>query len=189
VRTATFVFSFGLGVEQALAVSQCGKATWYDLPGKTASGEYTSPAAMVAAHRSLPFGTKVRVDNLANGRTVIVRINDRGPIQSDRIIDLSRGAAEQIGLIEVGIAPVRLTAITSGSVPLARPCRDLGPTLSTALPLPRVRPPQAAHEIVPDRAGSAMAARFAFAFQDDDTVQSGVVTNVWQALRVPADPQ
>lgn len=75
---------------------------------KTASGERFNPARMTAAHRYLPFGTRVRVTNMRNGRSVIVRINDRGPFIRGRVIDLSKGAAGVIRMIGRGIAPVRV---------------------------------------------------------------------------------
>ena len=67
--------------------------------------------ALAAAHRSLPFGTRVRVDNLKNGRSVVVRINDRGPFVRGRVIDLTRGAAARIGMIGSGTASVRVTVV------------------------------------------------------------------------------
>ncbi|MGX7951757.1 septal ring lytic transglycosylase RlpA family protein [Tsuneonella sp. HG249] len=75
---------------------------------RTASGESFSNAAMTAAHRSLPFGSKVRVTNPANGRSVVVRINDRGPFHGGRVIDLSRNAANQLGLVQRGSGRVEL---------------------------------------------------------------------------------
>ena len=75
----------------------------------TASGEAYSPAKLTAAHRTLPFGTLVRVTNLSNGRTTVVRINDRGPFLKSRIIDLSQAAAQQLqfsGLIPVSLETV-----------------------------------------------------------------------------------
>jgi rare lipoprotein A len=81
--------------------------------GKTASGEVFSPGKLTAAHRTLPFGTMVRVTNLQNGRTVIVRINDRGPFTKGRIIDLSPAAARQLGFS--GLAAVTLDVITPGA--------------------------------------------------------------------------
>ena len=66
---------------------------------------------LAAAHRSLPFGTRVRVDNLKNGRSVVVRINDRGPFVRGRVIDLTRGAAQQIGMIGSGTTSVRITVV------------------------------------------------------------------------------
>lgn len=92
-----------------------GEASWYG-PGfagnLTASGEVFDPSEMTAAHKTLPFHTRVRVTNLDNGRTVVVRINDRGPFKPGRVIDLSRAAAEVIGLVQSGVAPVRLELLT-----------------------------------------------------------------------------
>ena len=68
--------------------------------------------ALTAAHRTLPFGSKVRVANLANGRSVIVRINDRGPFTKNRIIDVSRAAAEQLGMLRAGVARVSVTRVS-----------------------------------------------------------------------------
>lgn len=91
-----------------------GIASWYG-PGfhgaRTASGERFNQDAMTAAHKTLPFGTRVRVTNLHNGRSVIVRINDRGPFTPGREIDLSRGAAAAIGLIGAGVGPVRIDVL------------------------------------------------------------------------------
>lgn len=97
---------------------QCGKASWYEFTGKTASGEAADPNSLTAAHPSLPFGTRVKVENLKNGRTVEVRINDRGPHVGGRIIDLSRKAAEKIGLIDTGVGHVRIAA-TEATTPKA----------------------------------------------------------------------
>jgi rare lipoprotein A len=71
--------------------------------------------SLTAAHRTLPFDTTVRVTNLDNGLSVVVRINDRGPFKDDRVIDLSLGAAKKIGLITNGTAPVKLEIIAMGS--------------------------------------------------------------------------
>lgn len=90
-----------VAVNPALA-KQCGGASWYALTSITASGERMNPAAMTAAHRSLPFGSKVRVTNMRNGRTVTVRINDRGPFIRGRVIDLSKAAARKLGFIRAG---------------------------------------------------------------------------------------
>ena len=93
-----------------------GWASWYG-PGfdgnASASGETFNQNAMTAAHRSLPFGTQVQVTNLDNGRSVIVRINDRGPFSGGRVIDLSTGAARVLGVIQSGVAPVRLEVMSS----------------------------------------------------------------------------
>jgi rare lipoprotein A len=66
---------------------------------------------MTAAHPSLPFGTKVKVENLKNGRSVVVRINDRGPFVGGRIIDVTKGVASKLGFIKAGLASVRLTVL------------------------------------------------------------------------------
>lgn len=95
----------------AEASSQCGKASWYKMGTKTASGERMDARALAAAHRSLPFGTKVRVDNLSNGRSVVVRINDRGPFVGGRVIDVTQGAAERLGMVHSGVAKVKVTVV------------------------------------------------------------------------------
>jgi rare lipoprotein A len=95
---------------------QLGHASWYSLPANiTADGEQMDPNELTAAHRSLPFGMRVLVENLSNGRSVVVRINDRGPFIGGRIIDLSKAAAESIGMIDSGVAKVRVTT-PDGSV-------------------------------------------------------------------------
>jgi rare lipoprotein A len=93
---------------------QMGKASWYGGKfhgGPTASGETYNKRSMTAAHLKLKFGTRVKVTNLKNGRTVIVRINNRGPYSKGRIIDLSEAAAEQLDMIEAGVVPVRLEVL------------------------------------------------------------------------------
>ncbi|WP_298737221.1 septal ring lytic transglycosylase RlpA family protein [uncultured Chitinophaga sp.] len=92
-------------------ITESGKASYYadKFEGRrTASGETFHQNAMTAAHRTLPFGTKVKVINLANGRSVKVRINDRGPFAQGRIIDLSKKAARKLGIISTGVAPVEI---------------------------------------------------------------------------------
>jgi rare lipoprotein A len=93
-----------------------GQASWYG-PGfhgrRTASGEVFNQNALTAAHRRLPFGTVVRVTNLNNNRQVVVRINDRGPFTGGRVIDLSAGAAREIGLDRAGVGPVRLEVLSA----------------------------------------------------------------------------
>jgi rare lipoprotein A len=91
-----------------------GQASYYgnELAGnRTASGERFNPRALTAAHRTLPLGTKIRVTNKANGKSVIVRINDRGPFVKSRLIDVSYAAAQQISMIRSGHARVRLERI------------------------------------------------------------------------------
>lgn len=93
--------------------SQTGQASYYGYGAgsQTASGARFNPNAMTAAHRTLPFGTKVRVTNKRNGKTVIVTINDRGPFIRGRIIDLSTAAAGVIGMRSSGVAPVLVERI------------------------------------------------------------------------------
>lgn len=93
------------------AMIEEGVASWYgpDFHGKlTANGEEYDMHGLTAAHRTLPFNTLVKVRNTSSGETVVVRINDRGPYAKNRIIDLSRGAAEEIGMIGSGTAAVEL---------------------------------------------------------------------------------
>jgi len=93
---------------------QKGLASWYgtDFHGKTTSNkEVYNMYAMTAAHKTLPFGSYVRVTNLNNGKSVIVRINDRGPFVKGRIIDLSYAAAKKLGMSETGVAPVKIKVL------------------------------------------------------------------------------
>jgi rare lipoprotein A len=96
-----------------------GTASWYG-PGfhgkKTASGEIYDQTKLTAAHKTLPLGTKARVTNLENGNAVEVEINDRGPFVKGRIIDLSRAAAGILGLVEDGVAPVKVEVIEASGV-------------------------------------------------------------------------
>ena len=89
-----------------------GIASYYASGTRTASGARFNPDGLTAAHRSLPFGTRVRVTNRANGHSVVVVINDRGPFVGGRVIDLSRGAARAIGM--GGLAPVSLEVLGRG---------------------------------------------------------------------------
>ncbi|WP_116472766.1 septal ring lytic transglycosylase RlpA family protein [Zobellella maritima] len=91
-----------------------GKASFYGSRHhgrKTASGEKFNQHALTAAHRSLPFGTRVRVTNLRNNKSVVVRINDRGPYSRGRIIDLSEQAARELNMIRAGVVPVEIVAL------------------------------------------------------------------------------
>ena len=93
-----------------------GGASWYGIQfhkRRTASGERFDMGALTAAHRTLPFGTLVCVRSMVNGRQVLVRINDRGPFAKNRIIDLSRAAADVLGMLGLGIKQVVLTLPTS----------------------------------------------------------------------------
>jgi rare lipoprotein A len=95
---------FGGGGEQ-------GIASYYWQPQPVASGGRFNPNALTAAHKTLPFGTRVRVTDLSNGRSVVVTINDRGPYIQGRVIDLSRRAAQDIGMTGKGLARVRVERI------------------------------------------------------------------------------
>lgn len=92
------------------ARAEPGLASWYGYESgrQTASGRRFEPLALTAAHRRLPFGTRVRVTNRANGRSVTVTITDRGPFVAGRIIDLSLGAARALGMEGAGVAPVEV---------------------------------------------------------------------------------
>jgi rare lipoprotein A len=92
---------------------QIGQASWYDYKdgSKTASGQKISAKALTAAHRTLPFGSKLRVTNIRTGRSVVVVVNDRGPFHGKRIIDVNRRAAQKLGLISAGVAQVRVERI------------------------------------------------------------------------------
>lgn len=92
-----------------------GEASYYgnELAGnRTASGERFNPAAFTAAHRTLPLGSKLRVTNKSNGKSVVVRINDRGPFSKNRLIDVSLAAAREINMIRAGKANVRLELLS-----------------------------------------------------------------------------
>lgn len=102
-------FIFRVHHPQVAKATQCGEASWYALNSRTASGEMMNPALHTAAHLTLPMGTEVEVTNLRNGKSITVRINDRGPYAKNRIIDLSRAAAEKLGYIHSGVAPVRIS--------------------------------------------------------------------------------
>ena len=88
-----------------------GVASYYWQPQRVASGGWFNPNAMTAAHKTLPFGTRVRVTHLGNGRSVTVTINDRGPYVAGRIIDLSRAAASAINMTGQGVARIQMTVL------------------------------------------------------------------------------
>lgn len=109
----------GVTAPPAPAGVQTGRASWYGTPHhgrKTASGEIYDMHQLTAAHRTLPLGTRVKVTNAANGRSVVVRINDRGPYIGGRIIDLSQAAAREIGAIGAGVFSVRLEVLEAAAV-------------------------------------------------------------------------
>jgi rare lipoprotein A len=94
-----------------------GIATWYGAMRqghRTASGERFDEMAMTAAHKTLPFGTLLRVVNLKTNKSVVVRVNDRGQLPADHVIDLSYAAAEELNIVKTGVAPVRLEVVSLG---------------------------------------------------------------------------
>jgi rare lipoprotein A len=88
-----------------------GLASYYSYDPKTASGEKFDANELTAAHRTLPFGTRLRVTNVATGRSVTVRVNDRGPFVPGRVVDVSRSAAESLGMTKQGVAKVKLDVV------------------------------------------------------------------------------
>jgi rare lipoprotein A len=107
------IFSTAASASTADAgVVQRGKASWYHEPQRLASGGRFDPNGMTAAHRTLPFGTVVRVTNVRNKRTTVVRINDRGPYSKGRILDLSKAAAKELQMIHSGTAMVTVEVVS-----------------------------------------------------------------------------
>jgi rare lipoprotein A len=124
IRRSTFAAaSFAaislLASAHADAAPGCGGASWYAAGSKTASGERMNAAKLTAAHRSLPFGTKVLVTNKRNGRSVIVRINDRGPFIRGRVLDVSKAAAQNIGMVSSGTAQVCFQVVDADTQKIA----------------------------------------------------------------------
>ena len=119
-------------------VFERGGASWYGMQfhqRKTASGERFDMGALTAAHRTLPFGSQVCVRSLVNGLEVLVRINDRGPFAAGRVIDLSRAAAEALGMVGLGIKQVSLTLVEDST---AR-CNGLAVAADRTMSVPTVR--------------------------------------------------
>jgi rare lipoprotein A len=122
----TFLFIFTLLA--AYSQIQSGKASFYadKFEGSpTASGEKYKHNKLTAAHKTLPFGTKIRVTNVENNKTVEVVINDRGPYVEGRVIDLSKSAAEQLGFINRGITEVQIEVIDAGDGKVSQPIRSI----------------------------------------------------------------
>jgi rare lipoprotein A len=92
----------------SVQASQQGKASWYAMTSLTASGERASPHTMTAAHRTLRFGTHIKVTNLRNGRSVVLCVNDRGPFVRGRVVDVTKKAARKLGFLRSGWTNVRL---------------------------------------------------------------------------------
>lgn len=97
--------------EQVVASEQ-GIASWYEEPQMTASGGWFNPEAMTAAHKTLPFGSLVRVTRLDTRESVVVRINDRGPFVQGQVIDLARKPARKLGMLDQGVAPCRIEVLS-----------------------------------------------------------------------------
>jgi rare lipoprotein A len=102
-------------VAKAAASVETGKIAWYGKKfagRRTASGESFNPEALTMAHKTLPFGTRVKVTNLANKKSVILRVNDRGPTQADRVGDVSLAAARALGMVRSGVADAELEVVS-----------------------------------------------------------------------------
>jgi rare lipoprotein A len=129
MRKTAFSIVFILLTTLAFAQTQTGKASFYadKFEGRpTASGEKYKHSKLTAAHKTLPFGTKVRVTNTANNQTVDVVINDRGPYVDGRVIDLSKSAAEKLGFVNVGLADVTIEVIDAGDGKTSDTPRPIG---------------------------------------------------------------
>jgi rare lipoprotein A len=116
IARSVTVFSLMISIAALFGASsssafQTGLASYYRHGKLTANGERFNPRGLTAAHRTLPFGTLVRVMNVRTGKAVVVRINDRGPFIRGRIIDLALGAAERVGLTRSGVARVTLSVL------------------------------------------------------------------------------
>jgi rare lipoprotein A len=92
--------------QAAAGWESCGRASWYAMGSRTANGERFAPSGLTAAHRTMPFGTRLVVTEVSSNRSVTVRVNDRGPFIPGRILDLSRGAAQSLGVVDRGIADI-----------------------------------------------------------------------------------
>lgn len=117
LASAPQYYSGGAGQSRRSHYDVVGMASWYGRPyhgRRTASGEVYNMYRMTAAHPTLPFGTRVAVTNLENGRTVIVTITDRGPFKGNRVIDLSRKAASKLGFLNQGLTRVGMRVIGAG---------------------------------------------------------------------------
>ena len=112
--TATAPATPGTPGTPAAMAAESGKVAWYGnkfAGRKTASGERFNPEAMTMAHKTLPFGTRVKVTNPKNGKSVTLRVNDRGPTQADRVGDVSLAAARKLGMVKAGVIDAELTVV------------------------------------------------------------------------------
>lgn len=163
IALTTVALSLGAMTLPALAdTEQTGVASYYWQGRGTASGERFNPDAMTAAHRSLPFNTKVEVTNLRNGRSVIVRINDRGPFVRGRIIDVSKAAAGELGFRGRGLTKVSVKVLERGDAEVAEaPAREEKRTRVASLPDAPAEPAPAGNggwTLVPSPSAQAAAA-------------------------------
>jgi rare lipoprotein A len=110
LKRVYFAVAALVALSGAAAAEQVGRASYYNLGGRTASGGHVG--AYTAAHRTLPFGTQVRVTNLRNNRSVVVTINDRGPFTGGRVIDVSAHAADALGFRSAGVTHVKVEPIS-----------------------------------------------------------------------------
>jgi len=181
--------------EENLRYNESGMASWYG-PGfhgrRTANGEAYDQHAMTAAHRTLPMPSVVRVTNLSNGNTVILRVNDRGPFARNRIIDVSRAAAERLDMVKSGVASVRVEILPEESTRVKDIARNGGsvseqmaamrgapsaPAVAAVPPPPPPPPPPQAVTARPAPAAPAGPGYF---------VQAGAFTSIDGAERVRA---
>ena len=127
-----------------IANAQCGKASWYAMTSKTASGQRANPGSMTAAHRSLPLGAKVRVTNLRNGKSAVVTINDRGPFIKGRIIDVTEMVATKLGFRWAGWTRVGISKHGKryAKGPICRTVADAASLLPLRPARPETRPTQ-----------------------------------------------
>jgi rare lipoprotein A len=116
--------AFGCANDIIDIYTEQGKASWYGGNGdgfagnKTANCEIYDPLALTCAHRTLPFDTLVKVENIATGNSIILRVNDRGPFIQDRILDMSKRAAQELGLLHIGITTIRLQTVDTNGKPV-----------------------------------------------------------------------
>ena len=107
-RKLRFATRTAAATPAAMTDGSVGIASFYKYEAKTANGEQFNPRELTAAHRTLPFGTRLRVTNVATGQSVSVRVNDRGPFIPGRVVDVSLSAAEVLGMVDRGVAKVKL---------------------------------------------------------------------------------
>lgn len=154
-------------LRSATGFRERGIASWYGRRyhgQKTSSGETYDMYAMTAAHPTLPIPSYVRVTNAASGRSVVVRVNDRGPFHSDRVIDLSYVAAYKLGYVQAGSAQVEIESVTAESVGAMRPNPPPGP-VAAPTPAPAAQPP--ASLPVASNAGGVYLQLGAFSMRDN----------------------